>query len=217
MNWEWVHENRSLIYELIGAHIVQSFVPVIVALVISVPVGYVVFRAGKSVQTVVLAVLSLIYSIPSLVLFIVLPLVLGTKILDPLNVIVALTIYCMALLIRSVVDGFAAVPNEVKDSADAMGYGTLRRVWLVELPLAIPVIVAGLRVATVSTIALVSVGAVIGQGALGRLFDQGFEVGFLTPIVVGLVLSIVLALLADAAIVVGQRVVAPWVGRTRTS
>jgi osmoprotectant transport system permease protein len=130
---------------------------------------------------------------------------------------VALTIYCIALLLRSVIDGLASVPAEVRASAEAMGMGRLRRLLAVEFPLAIPVIIAGLRVATVSNIALVSVGAVIGQGALGRLFDLGFEIGFLTPIVVGLVLSLALALAADGVILGVQRAIAPWLRRGRTT
>lgn len=217
MNWEWVQANRSMIGDLLVTHIVQSVVPVMVALILSVPLGYLVWRSGKTVESAVLAILGVVYSVPSLALFVVLPIVLGTKILDPVNVMIALTIYCIALLVRSVVDGFASVPRDVRSSAEAMGYAPLRRILAVELPLAIPVIVGGLRVATVSNIALVSVGAVIGQGALGRLFDQGFEIGFLTPIIVGLVLSVALALLADGLILLSQRVVAPWLTRGRAA
>jgi osmoprotectant transport system permease protein len=217
VNWAWIRDNQAMLADLLWTHVVQSIVPVVAALVLSIPLGYAVFRGGRTVRGVVLALLGVVYSVPSLALFVALPLLLGTKILDPLNVIVALTIYSVALLVRSVVDGFESIPPAVRSSAEAMGYGGLRRVWAVELPLAVPVIVGGLRVATVSNIALVSVGAVIGQGALGRLFDQGFENGFLTPILVGLVLSILLALAADAAILVGQRVVAPWLARGRTT
>lgn len=217
MNWDWIAANTDGIGELLWQHVVQSLVPVVVALAVSVVIGYAVYRAGKSTASVVLSILGVVYSIPSLAMFVALPVVLGTQILDPLNVMVALGIYCTALLVRSVVDGFASVPAEVRSSAEAMGFGPVRRVVSVELPLAIPVIVAGLRVATVSNIALVSVGALIGQGALGRLFDQGFELGFLTPIVVGLVLSVGLALIADAAIVGGQHLIAPWIRRGRAA
>ncbi|WP_028709224.1 ABC transporter permease [Propionicicella superfundia] len=217
MNWAWIQDNRGMLAGLLWTHVVQSVVPVLAALVISIPLGRLVYRGGRAVQGVVLAVLGVVYSIPSLALFVALPVVLGTRILDPVNVMVALTIYCVALLVRSVVDGFSGVPPAVRSSAEAMGFGPFRRVWAVELPLAVPVIVGGLRVATVSNIALVSVGAVIGQGALGRLFDQGFEDGFLTPILVGLVLSVALALVADAAILLGQRLAAPWLARGRVS
>ena len=111
----------------------------------------------------------------------------------------------MALLVRSVVDGLRSVPAAVKQSATAVGYGWFARLVRVELPLAMPVIFAGLRVVTVSNIALVSVGAVIGGGALGQLFDRGLNSAFLTPIIVGLVLSLLLALVADAMILLIQR------------
>ncbi len=215
MNWAWIAANWRMMGDLLAAHVFQSVTPVIAALVISIPLGYVVYRGGQRVRSVALALLGVVYSIPSLALFVALPVVLGTKILDVVNVIVALTIYCVALLVRSVVDGFESVPQEVRSAAEAMGFGAWRRVWSVELPLATPVIVSGLRVATVSTIALVSVGAVIGQGALGRLFDTGFAEGFLTPIIVGLVLSLVLAVIADGVILLGQRVAAPWLARGR--
>lgn len=217
MNWPWIRSNVGVIGDLLAAHVIQSVVPVVCALVLSIPVGYLVYRGGPGVRSVVLAVLGVVYSIPSLALFVALPVVLGTQILDAINVVVALAIYCFALLVRSVVDGFEGVPEAVRSAAEAMGYGTVRRLWRVELPLAVPVIVGGLRVATVSTIALVSVGAVIGQGALGRLFDRGFDEGFLTPIIVGLVLSVALAVVADATILAGQRIAAPWLTRGRAS
>ena len=139
-----------------------------------------------------------------------LPLVLGTSILSPLNVAVALAIYSVALLVRSVVDGLRSVPASVKQSATAVGFGWLRRLARVELPLAMPVIFAGLRVVTVSNIALVSVAAMIGSGALGKLFDRGLASRFYTPLIVGLVLSVLLALLADALILLIQRNSQPW-------
>lgn len=217
MNWAWVWSNSSEILRLLGEHVVASVVPVLCALAISLPLGYLLHRTGRVVVGLAGAALGVVYSIPALALFVLLPIVLGTKILDPVNVMVALTIYCIALLLRSVIDGLASVPAEVRASAEAMGMGRLRRLLAVEFPLAIPVIIAGLRVATVSNIALVSVGAVIGQGALGRLFDLGFEIGFLTPIVVGLVLSLALALAADGVILGVQRAIAPWLRRGRTT
>ena len=117
----------------------------------------------------------MIYSIPSLALFVLMPLVLGTQILNPANIVAALAVYSIALLVRSVVDGLRSVSPSVKQSASAMGYGSFRRLSRVELPLAMPVIFAGLRVVTVSNIALVSVAVLVGSGALGKLFDLGFE------------------------------------------
>ena len=162
---------RATSASLLAEHVVLSIVPVVAAFVISIPLGFLVFRTGQAANFV-LAVFGVIYSIPSLALFVVMPAILGTQILNPVNIAVALTIYSVALLVRSVVDGLRVRPDAVKQSASAVGFGWLRRLARVELPLAMPVIFAGLRVVTVSNIALVSVGAVIGVGALGQLFDQ---------------------------------------------
>ena len=209
LDWAWLQRNADEIAELLGEHTLLAVVPVLAALVAAIPLGYLVFKTGRAANGI-LAVFGVIYSIPSLALFVALPLVLGTSILSPLNVAVALAIYSVALLVRSVVDGLRSVPATVKQSATAVGYGWFRRLARVELPLAMPVIFAGLRVATVSNIALVSVAAVVGGGALGKLFDRGLASRFYTPLIVGLVLSVLLALLADALILLIQRNTVPW-------
>ncbi|HEX8508232.1 MAG TPA: ABC transporter permease [Propionibacteriaceae bacterium] len=209
LDWSWIQRNLGLIGDYLLQHSLLAVLPVLAALIVSVPLGYLVHKAGRA-SNAVLALFGVIYSIPSLALFVVMPVLLGTKILNPLNIGVALAIYSVALLVRSVVDGLRSVPSVVKQSASALGYGGGRRFWTVELPLAMPVIFAGLRVVTVSNIALVSVGAVIGMGALGQLFDRGLRSAFYTPIIVGLVLSLVLALIADAIILLIQRGALPW-------
>jgi osmoprotectant transport system permease protein len=216
LDWAWVQRNLDLIGDLTLQHTILAIVPVLLAFVISIPLGYLVHRTSRAANGL-LAVLGLIYSIPSLALFVAMPILLGTQILDPLNIAVALAIYSIALLVRSVVDGFRSVPDAVKQSASAVGYGTFRRVLRVELPLAMPVIFAGLRVVTVSNIALVSVAVVVGQGALGTLFERGFRSTFYTPIIVGLVLSLVLALLADGLILLIKRGALPWARGRRTA
>jgi osmoprotectant transport system permease protein len=125
-------------------------------------------------------------------------------------VIVPLTIYTLAVLVPNVVDGLRTVPDHVRQAAVAMGFGGLRRLVQVELPIAVPVIMAGLRVATVANISLVSVGALIGIGGLGELFTDGFQRDFPTPIVVGIVLTIGLAVFCDAVLVAVQRLLTPW-------
>jgi osmoprotectant transport system permease protein len=210
LDWDWLQRNATDIAALLGEHALLAVIPVLAALLASIPLGYLVFKTGRAANGI-LAVFGVIYSIPSLALFVALPLVLGTSILSPLNVAVALAIYSVALLVRSVVDGLRSVPAGVKQSATAVGYGWFRRLARVELPLAMPVIFAGLRVATVSNIALVSVAAVVGGGALGKLFDRGLASRFYTPLIVGLVLSVLLALLADALILLIQRNALPWV------
>lgn len=153
----------------------------------------------------------LLYTIPSLALFILMPLVLGTGILDPLNVIIALTVYTVALLVRTVVDGLSAVPETVRQAAIAMGIGGARRFFTVELPLAVPVISSGLRVAAVSNVSIVSIAALLGIAQLGSLFTDGFARDFLDPIVVGIVACLVLSVVLDALIIGVTRVLTPWV------
>ena len=216
LDWAWIQRNLAMIGNLLVEHIILSVLPVLIALVVSLPLGFLVFKT-KRVANVILAFLGVIYSIPSLALFVMMPLILGTKILNPVNIVVALAIYSIALLVRSVVDGLRSVPASVKQSASAVGYGWLRRLFRVELPLAMPVIYAGLRVVTVSNIALVSVAVLIGSGALGKLFDLGFGSFFYTPIIVGLVLMLALALVADAMILLIQRGTPPWFRKRRTA
>lgn len=217
MNWTWIVDNVELIGTSLGQHLLLALIPVAASFILSVPIGYLVFRSGAAASNVILAIFGAIYSIPSLAIFVALPLVIGTKVLDPLNVIVALTIYTTALLSRSVVDGLRDVPADVKQSADAIGFGRGRRFFQVELPLAMPVIFAGLRVASVSNIALTSISILIGVPSLGTLFSRGLNQGFLTPVWVGLILSVVVALLADLVIILIQRGTLPWARGGRTA
>ena len=216
LDWRWVNNNLDLIGRSLVEHVVLAVVPVLLALVISIPLGFGVFKTNKAANAV-LAVFGIIYSIPSLALFVLMPLLLGTQILNPVNIAAALAIYSVALLVRSVVDGLRSVSDSVKQSASAVGFGWFRRLVRVELPLAMPVIFAGLRVVTVSNIALVSVAVVVGGGALGQLFDRGLRNGFFTPVIIGLVLSLLLALLADALILGIQRGALPWARGRRTA
>jgi osmoprotectant transport system permease protein len=209
LDWAWIERNLAMIGSLLVEHIILAVLPVLIAVVISLPLGYLISKT-KRAANVILAFLGVIYSIPSLALFVLMPLVLGTKILNPINIVVALAVYSTALLIRSVVDGLRSVLPSVRQSATAVGYGWLRRLFRVELPLAMPVIFAGLRVVTVSNIALVSVAVLVGSGALGKLFDLGFSSSFYTPIIVALVLMLLLSLIFDSLILLIQRGTLPW-------
>jgi osmoprotectant transport system permease protein len=207
--WDWIPRNGTLIRNALGEHVVLSVLPVAIGLVLAVPLGWLANRS-RAARAALIPAAGVLYTVPSLVLFIVLPVILGTKILDPVNVVVALAVYTVALLVRSVADALAAVPSVVVASATAMGYRPTRRFVSVEFPLAVPVLIAGLRVATVSNISLVSVGALIGVGGLGQLFTQGFNRNFPTEIVTGIALSMLLALLADALLLGVGRVATPW-------
>lgn len=216
VEWSWIGDNVGGIASMLGQHVLLSLIPVIASLILSIPIGYLISLLGP-VTNPILAIFGALYSVPSLALFVLIPAVAGTKILDPLNVVVALTIYSTALLSRSVVDGLREVPAEVRRSADALGYGKFRRLLRIELPLAMPVIFAGLRVATMANIALVSISILIGVKSLGTLFDQGFNQNFLTPVYVGLVLAILVAIAADLVILAVRRSTLPWTEVARTT
>jgi osmoprotectant transport system permease protein len=177
--------------------------------VLSVPLGWLANRFPLA-RAVLVPAAGVLYTIPSLTLFVVLPGILGTRILSEINIIVALTIYTVALLVRTIADALAAVPGLVIAAATAMGYRQARRFLDIELPLAIPVLIAGLRVATVSSISLVSVGALIGVGGLGEFFTEGFQLQFPTEIIVGVALTVLLALAGDAVLLVIGRILTPW-------
>jgi osmoprotectant transport system permease protein len=205
----YVTANADTILTALQQHVVLALVPVLLGFVIALPVGWLGVRFPWLYHPLV-NTCGILYSIPSLALFVVLPLILGTKILSPVNVVVALTIYTVALLARTVADALRSVDPLITQSASAMGYRRARRLTDVELPVALPVILAGLRVATVANISLVSVGALIGVGGLGQLFTRGFQLFYVEPILVGVILSVLLAAIADLIIVLIQRAVTPW-------
>ncbi|MEO6826256.1 MAG: ABC transporter permease [Microbacteriaceae bacterium] len=207
MTWLWA--NFGLVWQLTVEHIALSAPPVLLGLVISLPFGWLANRYRVS-RGVILTIGGILYAVPSLPLFIMLPAILGTKILDPVNVVVALTIYAVALMVRVTADALVSVEPAVVQSATAVGFSTWARFWQVELPLSGPVLLAGLRVVSVSTVSLVSVGALIGVSSLGNLFLDGFYRSFPTEIVIGIVGTIVIALVFDAVLVICGRLLMPW-------
>jgi osmoprotectant transport system permease protein len=206
--------NRDAAVELLLVHIRLALVPLLLGLLAALPVGWAAQRYRR-VRALVLGSANVLYTVPSLALFVILPSVLGTKILDEINVVVALALYTAALLVRPVVDALDALPAHVLAAATAVGYRPLRRVLTVELPLAVPVLAAGVRVASVSNISLVSVGALIGVGGLGQLFTEGFQNAYDPPIVVGIVLTLALALAVDLLLVGLRRLLTPWQAQRR--
>jgi osmoprotectant transport system permease protein len=211
----WVLANLEMIWGLTLEHVVFALVPVVLGIVLAVPLGWLANRTGFG-RTLTINVAGLLYTVPSLALFVILPPLLGTQILDPINVIVALTVYTVALLVRTVADALSAVPSVVVNAATAMGYRPMRRFVAVELPLSVPVVVAGVRVAAVSSISLVTVGSVIGFGGLGRMFTDGFQRDIPQEIIAGIVLVLLMALVVDGALVVIGRLLTPW-SRTVTT
>lgn len=206
---EWFLANSGMVLERAGQHIVLALVPMVLGLVISIPLAQFA-RIHPALRSVVVTASSLLYTVPSLALFIILPSILGTRILDPLNVIVALTLYAVALLVRAALDAFDSVEEDLRQAATAMGYKPWLRFVQIDLPLSLPVMFAGLRVVSVSNISLVSVAALLGVGNLGMLFTDGLQRNFVTEVVVGIVAILLLALLMDAVLVLLERLLTPW-------
>lgn len=191
-------------------HLRLSLIPVLLGLLIAVPAGALVWRhAGLRRMTTLTA--SVIFTIPSLALFVVLPLIIPTRILDESNVIIALTLYTTALLVRAVPEALDAVPANVRDAATAVGYSGLGRLVKVELPLSIPVLTAGLRVVAVTNISMVAVGSMIGIGGLGTWFTEGYQADKSDQIIAGIIAVFVLAVMIDVLILAVGWVITPWV------
>ncbi|MFS0324688.1 ABC transporter permease [Corynebacterium striatum] len=209
MKWDWLSSNFSRLVELGIAHANLAWPPILLALLVALPIGWVAHRYRR-IREIVVGLSSALYIIPSLALFILLPLVIGTSVLSSLNVIIAMTLYGLALQVRSTADSFDTVPAAVASAATAMGYSPLQRVFQVELPLAGPGIIAGLRVVSASTISLISVGALVGVHSLGTLFTEGFQRNFPTQIIASFVGTVLLAVLFDLLLVLIGRVLLPW-------
>lgn len=209
----WVLDNLDVIGGHLVSHLALALPPIVASLLLAVPLGWLAVRV-RWLRAPLMSGAGLMYAIPSLPLFVVLPLILGIGIRDPLNIVVALTLYGLALMVPATTDALAAVDARVADAADALGYGRARRFWTVELPLAGPSVLAGLRVVAVSTVSLVTVGAVLGVPSLGLLFTDGFQRGIIAAILTGIVVTVALALVLDALLVLLGRAFMPWT-RTR--
>jgi osmoprotectant transport system permease protein len=190
-------------------HLRLSLVPVLAGLAIALPWGLLAWRRAP-LRRLTTVTASVVFTIPSLALFVVLPLVIPTRILDEANVIVALTLYTTALMVRVVLEALDAVPQQVRDAASAIGYRPITRLLKVELPLSIPVLVAGLRVVVVTNISMVSVGAVIGIGGLGTWFTEGYQANKSDQIVAGIIAILMLAFVVDMLILLAGQLATPW-------
>ena len=216
MNITWIWENLPRIGELTLNHVWLTLAPTLLGLVAALPLGWWAHRSRRGYPLIV-GTAGLLYTIPSLALFVILPSILGTRILDPLNVVIALTVYTVSLLVRVVSDGLSSVPHETVQAAEAMGYRGWQRLLLVELPVAVPVIAAGLRVAVVSNVSIVTMAALLGIPQLGTLFTQGFQLRLFVPLVTGIGLCVVLAIALDFLIVWLTKIATPWRERTVTA
>lgn len=190
-------------------HLRLSLIPVLLGLLIAVPLGALVWRHA-TLRRITTLTASIIFTIPSLALFVVLPLIIPTRILDETNVIVALTLYTTALLVRAVPEALDAVPAQVRDAATAVGYTRIGQLLKVELPLSVPVLTAGLRVVAVTNISMVAVGSVIGIGGLGTWFTEGYQADKSDQIIAGIIATFVLAIIVDIVILLTGRLITPW-------
>jgi osmoprotectant transport system permease protein len=206
VRWDWVLDHLGLIGQRIGEHLALTVVAVAVGFAISFGLALLILRRPVLFGPVT-GLAGVLYTIPSLALFALLVPVTG---LSFLTAEIALVTYTLLILVRNIVAGVAGVPDEIRDVAIGMGYTRWQRLWRIELPVAVPVIVAGLRIATITTIGLVTVTAFIGQGGLGRFILEGRERFFATPLVVGATLSVALAFAADGAFVLAERALTPW-------
>lgn len=219
----WLLNNTEYVGQLTLLHLLQSVIPVIAGTLLALPLARlavgrrrdgrstaVATGAGKARRGVVVNSAALLYTVPSLALFVLMPVVLGTSITSLLNVYVALTLYVVAMMTRSAVDAFDSVSPVTLEAATAMGYRPTRRFWAVEMPLAVPVMLAGLRVALVSNISMVSVGAVIGIQSLGTLFTDGLRRDLPAEIIAGIVGIVLLALVLDRLLALVGKALTRW-------
>ncbi|GAA0634105.1 ABC transporter permease [Sporichthya brevicatena] len=207
MNWAW--ENRSYIGDLIGEHAILAFVPLLIGLVLALPLGVLVAYSRRS-RFPILALCTFLQAIPALTFFIVFPSLLDTKLNDRINVVVGLSLLVLGLLTRAVAEAVVAVPAHVRLAADSMGMSGFARTTKVELPVALPAIVAALRTAAVLCVTLATAAAILGVRGLGTLFIEGYDTGFETEVLVGIALVGLIAFGADVALVRAARFLAPW-------
>ncbi|GHD00305.1 ABC transporter permease [Zhihengliuella salsuginis] len=200
--WGWV-------LELTWAHLWLSLPAILLSVAIAVPVGRLAFRR-PGLGGALLSGSSLLYSIPALPLLIIVPAVFGVPLRSSATIIIALTVYGAALMVRTAADAFASVDSHVREAAIAVGHAPRELFWKVDLPLAVPVLVAGLRVVTVSTVGLVTIGALIGVPSLGTLFTDGFQRGIVAEVATGLIATVVLALALDGLCLLAGRALTPW-------
>jgi osmoprotectant transport system permease protein len=203
---DYVRDRSDEITEATTTHVQITVAAVLLGLLIAFPLALLA-RRYPPLESTVLGVSTGLYTVPSLAL---LPLLVPLTGLTKTTVVVGLGLYCLTILVRAFLDGLRSVPDEVRESATGLGYGRAKLLLKIELPLALPVIMAGLRVATVSTVALTTIGTVVSEGGLGFLIAEGKSTQFNAELMTGAVLCVVLALVLDLLLVLTQRLLTPW-------
>ena len=209
---KWLLANWQQVWELTVDHLMLSLPAILLALLIAIPIGRLAFQRPR-IGGPLLSAATLAYAIPALPLLIIVPALIGTPLRSWQNMVVVLTVYGIALLVRTAADAFASVDSTLRDAAVAVGYSQTGLFWRVDLPLAIPVLISGIRVVTVSTISLVTIGALVGVSSLGSLLTDGFQRGIAAEVWTGVVATVILALLLDSIVLGIGRLLTPWTKR----
>ena len=206
---DWVLDNGDLILSLTLHHLRLSVIPIVIGVLIAIPLGWLAHRFAWS-QSLLLGAVGVLYTIPSLALFMLIPPLVGISLLSEANVIIALSVYAVAIMVRTASDAFASIEPAALRAATAVGYAEWGRFFSVELPLAGPVLLAGVRVVAVSTVSMVTVGVLVGVQSLGYFFTDGFQRRIIAEVATGVVMTVVIAVLLDTLLVVLGRIVMPW-------
>lgn len=203
---QYLVDRQDEIVDATIEHIGITVAAVLFGILLAFPLALLARRYPR-LEATILGVSTGLYTIPSLALF---PLLVPFTGLSPTTVVIGLGLYALTILVRSMLEGLRSVPEDVRESAVGLGYGAGRLLLRVELPLALPVIMAGLRVATVSTVALTTVGSLVAYGGLGNLIKDGVNTNFRAELLAAAVLCVVLAVVLDVLIVLAQRLLTPW-------
>jgi osmoprotectant transport system permease protein len=206
VDWSWVNDHTSEIWQRVVEHLTLVGWSLLWGLVLALPLALLAHRY-RGFRGPALSVTGILYTIPSIAAF---SLLLPYTGLSQNTAIIPLTAYTLLILVRNVLAGLDGVSSDVLEAAEGMGYSERRRLFLVELPLAVPSIMAGLRIAAVTLIGLVPIAALVGQGGLGTFMLDGFNRDFQTPLTVGTVLVVIIAVVVDALLLLVQRLVSPW-------
>lgn len=205
----WLSHNWPQLITLTRDHLLLSVPAIVLSVLIAVPLGRVAYRWPR-VGGPLLSGASLLYAVPALPLLIVIPVVFGVPLRSSATMIIALTVYGVALLVRTAADAFGSVDPTVRQAALAVGHSPRSVFWRVDLPLAVPVLISGIRVTTVATIGLVTIGALIGVSSLGTLLTDGFQRGITAEVATGIIATVALALLLDGIVLLIGRALTPW-------
>lgn len=205
----WLSHSWDRIFDLLIIHLSIAIPAILIAVIVAVPIGRLAFRYPR-VGGPLLTAATLLYAIPALPLLVIIPVVFSTSMRSSSTIIIALIAYGIALLVRSAADGFASVDPTVRQAAIAIGYSNRQMLWKVDLPLALPVIFSGIRVITVSTVGLTTIGALVGISSLGNLFTDGFQRDIPASVLTGIILTVFVALVLDGFVQLIGRLLTPW-------